>query len=76
MEKMIKGTEKMRVAGEIYSFRTDRPMRLMVELFDLLINETREENDMAELDRIKFNQGKIAAYRGLKRVIEVGVGVK
>jgi hypothetical protein len=68
--------EKMRKKGELVAavngFNNTPPMNAVVALLDLYIELTRIQNDVAQESELKYNQGKIAAYRELKDVIVKG----
>lgn len=54
-------------------YRTERGVNLILKLLDILIEETRVENDTIPKEQLEYNQGKIAACRALKENIEKGI---
>lgn len=64
--------ERADVIVKLNGSRGTEPCQLMVKLLNLLLDETRESNDMAQKDEVLLNQGKITAYKTLISAITVG----
>jgi len=65
-----KNQKKGELISRLVEFKSTQPIISMVELLDCLIEETRIDNDTARGDFIISNQGKIAAFRQLKDIVE------
>jgi hypothetical protein len=70
---MLTNKVKAELILELYGSQSDNSMRNLVKLLDILISETRLDNDTAELDGVKRNQGEIKAYSTLKEFILRGL---
>lgn len=70
---MFQNKKKIELIAELNAMRTEFSMSKTIELLDILISETRIENDTVEESNIKFNQGKIEGYTRLKEYIERGL---
>jgi len=70
---MFINKEKAELIIEIYGSQKDATCQKIVKLLNILIDETRTDNDTAEGREILQNQGKIKAYIGLKEMIERGL---
>jgi hypothetical protein len=68
-----KNQKKGELISRLVEFKSTQPIISMVELLDCLIEETRIDNDTARGDFIISNQGKIAAFRQLKDIVEKGL---
>jgi hypothetical protein len=53
--------------------KTDERVRNLISLLDILITETRIENDTAEVLQLYRNQGKIQGYIDLQESIQRGL---
>lgn len=69
-ERMVKRTQLL---AEIYPERNGHLWLTLRSLIELEISTVREDNDTADMDRIKANQGKIEAYKHLLESVERGV---
>jgi hypothetical protein len=57
----------------INQLRGTEPLQLMVKFLQLLIDETRAENDYVAKESVMHNQGKIHAYKDILEAIENGI---
>jgi hypothetical protein len=64
---------KTEVIAELSSSRTSPLCANLLTLLDILITEKREENDTADMDGVKRNQGAIFALSDLKAYITRGL---
>jgi hypothetical protein len=69
-ERMVKRTQAI---SELHRERNGRFWLLLRQLVEIEITEVREDNDTADPDRVKLNQGKIEAYKHLLESVERGV---
>jgi hypothetical protein len=63
---------KIEVISNLHSHYTDQSAQFMLKLLDILIAETREENDYIEPATLSANQAKIAICKQLKQYILQG----
>lgn len=56
-------SEKSRLIAELNQVKTEQGVRMISQLLNLLIQETRESNDSAGYKAVLINQGKIEAYK-------------
>jgi hypothetical protein len=64
--------EKTDLVVKLNGSRGAEPCQVMVKLLNFLLEETREDNDIAQGNEILMNQGKITAYKTLLNAITVG----
>lgn len=69
-ERMVKRTQ---VLSELNQEKNGHFWLTLRSLIEIEIITIREENDTADTDRIKANQGKIEAYKHLLESVERGV---
>jgi len=62
-------TLKQRLQADISAARNEPTIRMMVRLLEILINDTRKENDRSLIRAVLRNQGKIAAFQELLDII-------
>lgn len=67
--------EKVELIGRLMSVRQEPTCRVFMALLDLLIEETRVNNDTAEGGTLWRNQGKIEGYKELIEIITKGLPV-
>jgi hypothetical protein len=67
--------EKADLITLIYEQSQSPGLRAMSSLLDAMIEEAREKNDSDGPDRVPFNQGQIAAYKELKKLIREGIQI-
>lgn len=65
--------EKKLLIQEIHAMALDPICRSVLKLLTMEIEECRVENDVIGKEELPYNQGKIAAFVGLKNYIEKGV---
>ena len=70
---MLINQSKTELIFEIHGLRNENTCRNVLKLLDILISETRLDNDLADTSSVLKNQGKIAGYRTLKEYIEDGL---
>ena len=70
---MFQNKEKIELIAELHAMRMEFSLGKLLKLLNILITETRIENDTVEEASIKFNQGKIDGYAKLKDYIERGL---
>lgn len=70
---MFANKEKAELIMEVYGSQRDNSMQNMIKLIDLLIQEARVDNDVADTTVFLQNQGKISGYSVLKEYIERGL---
>ena len=58
---------------ELHGAQKDPQVMNVLKLVDVMISETRIDNDTAAPDVVLRNQGKIAGLSGLKQFIERGL---
>jgi hypothetical protein len=69
---MYQNAPKASLISEMHSLKGTAPGSSFIALLDILINETRRENDTVNAIQLPVNQGKIEAYSQLKDYIERG----
>lgn len=67
---MPSNAERARLINEVSGARNEHSMRHLLALIDVLVAETREDNDRAGVRGVFRNQGKIEGLRQLKDYIE------
>lgn len=70
---MIINRNKAELVIDIYGAQKDLVCQKIVELIDILIDETRIENDTADSNSVLRNQGMIKAFNNLKDYIRQGL---
>ena len=70
---MIINQRKTELILNLYGSQSDNSIRNLIQLLDILITELRLDNDTAEPDEVKCNQGGIKAYSTLKEFIQRGL---
>lgn len=58
--------KKAELVAAVNGFNRTPPMDAVIALLDFYIEMIRIRNDVAQESELKYNQGKIAAYRELK----------
>ena len=61
--------KKMALMRELHENKSLQALRSVVELLNVLIEETREANDDASGDQLVRNQGKIESYKAFRDII-------
>jgi hypothetical protein len=69
---MRDGRELASLVFDLHGHKGESACQTMIKLLDLLIKEAREFNDNVQPNELEFNQGRIAAWKGLKAYIEEG----
>jgi hypothetical protein len=64
---------KAEVVAELYGSRNSPVCVNLVTLLDVMIAEKREENDTADTDGVKRNQGFVSAMKDLQAYITRGL---
>ena len=67
---LIKNTERTRLISEIAGSRNEYAVKNVMALIEILILETREENDRSGVRGVFRNQGKIEMLKQLRDYIE------
>lgn len=67
--------EKLSRIVSINQEKQSPPCRLMLELLNILVAEERVINDRINPSELCFHQGRIDAFKQLKRVIENGTNI-
>lgn len=70
---MFGNPAKSEYISAVHQCRAEATCQLVNKLLDILISETRIENDTVLDSELKLNQGKIAGWRELKDYIERGL---
>jgi len=65
--------KKSDLVMELFEQKGSRTCSLMIQLCDMMIQDLREENDTADIDRFRINQGNIEAWKAMKTFITEGV---
>jgi hypothetical protein len=61
--------KKIALMRELHENKSLQALRTVVELLNVLIDETRESNDDAHGDQLLRNQGKIEACKTIRDII-------
>ena len=69
----MKDQVKAELIIEISGARNEGTCVKILKLLDILIDETRMDNDRAEETAFRWNQGKIQGFLELKELIERGL---
>ena len=67
---LIKNTERARLISEIAGSQNEHAVKNIMALIEILILETREENDRSGVRGVFRNQGKIEILKQLRDYIE------
>ena len=67
---MQANAERARLISEVSGARNEHSMKLLLALIDVIVAETRADNDRAGVRGVFRNQGKIEGLRQLKDYIE------
>ena len=70
----LKNPELSSFIAELHNYRSNEGIKILLNILNLLIQQTREENDHIDPLELKHNQGKIEVYSTIKRYIESGLG--
>jgi len=70
---ILKDKDKSEIISNIHAARGDYLMTRLVGLLDILISDTRKENDTVSALELPKNQGKIEGFKELKNYIENGL---
>jgi len=73
MTLKVGNPRKLDLITTLKESNVDPSARIMVELIDIIIQETRELNDRISVNELGDNQGKIAILQELKRYITKGL---
>ena len=65
--------EKGELILKLYQDKGSDACNHVVELAEYLIAEVREANDIASIDEIRYNQGKIEGFKTIISAILVGL---
>lgn len=72
-DKMITNKEKAELIISISSLQSAPVVQSIVKLIDIFIDEARIDNDTADINVVKRNQGGIALLSTLKDYIQKGL---
>ena len=64
---------KAKLILNLYCSQFDNSIRNLIQLLDVLIAELRLDNDTADIDGVRRNQGEIKAYNTLREFILYGL---
>jgi hypothetical protein len=73
MPPIVSPVSKQELVSDLHAALREISIRKVVALLEILINETRVDNDTASKDQFLHNQGKIQAFLSLKEYIERGI---
>lgn len=73
MDTKLENAQKAALIVNLHLASHDNSIQSLVKLLDMEVLNSRRENDDAGIDKVRINQGKIAAYKQILQWIEHGL---